>query len=90
MGKIVPTMSSKWITVKLPTQMVKDIDKFTKTPEAMKYGISSRTDLLARLITGWLSNYDDSYNLFDKHAILKAFHNAKVVQQGPSTHRSHS
>jgi len=53
--------------------MVKDVDKFTKSEAAEKIGLSSHTDLLARLIASWLSNIDESYALFDTTEIMKSF-----------------
>jgi hypothetical protein len=71
--------TKKWRTVKLPVAMVRDIDRFVLSELALKNGISSRTDLLTRLIGTWLSKYGKDYRLFDREELVDAILNRELT-----------
>lgn len=66
---MVQKKQKNWITVKLDRGLVEDLDQVYHSDLSRKYGITSRQDLISRVLTAWLSNYDRQYDLFDKRKL---------------------
>jgi hypothetical protein len=70
----------EWTTVKIPTLMAASIDKFLQTNIAKQNGISSRADLIIRLVSKFLADYEKEYGLFANRKIARQVNGADIAQ----------
>lgn len=52
-----------WKTVKLPVLMLDALDKIVQTEKAKKNGIFSNRELIVRVMSDWLSQYEKDFGI---------------------------
>jgi hypothetical protein len=62
----------EWLTLKLARQLIEDIDRFRNSDVGRRLGITSRQDLVSRVMTAWFASYDPRYDFFDKRRLWRA------------------
>ena len=77
-------IKTKWTTISLPSEMLNELDEFAKTHDAKKYGLTSKSQIIALLVRKFLNKgielLSDSNDLQNKD-IEKLEKELTVVQE---------
>jgi hypothetical protein len=60
-----------WTQIRIPLLMAQTIDCFLETKAAKKNGITSRSDFVIRLVSGWFSQYEKEFDIFVPRSVVR-------------------
>lgn len=71
-------VKTKWTTISLPSEMLNELDEFAKTDEGKKYGLTSKSQIIALLVRRFL---DKGINLLSESNDLQSNNIEKIGKE---------